>query len=132
MIEIRLGGVDADDRDAALAEHGVSLSEQLLEVDVADVPRVVVARDDDDGLAVDRVHVFPRRLIFLAEPEGREIAAADDDVGLELVDLVDRSLQQVRHEVGLAAMEVGDVRDRVAVLHGQIGGSMSIFALHAS
>ena len=42
----------------------------------------------------------------------------DDDLGLEVVDLVDRALEQARDEVRPAAVEVGDVRDpEAAVLH---------------
>ena len=48
VIEVGLRRVDRDDRDAALAQHRVALAEELLEVDVADVARVVVAGDDDD------------------------------------------------------------------------------------
>ena len=47
----------------------------------------------------------------MLEPEAREVAGADDDVGLELVDLRDRAVEQVRLEVLLPAMQVGEVRD---------------------
>ena len=53
VVEVGLGRVDRDDGDAVLAEHRVALAEELLEVDVADVARVVVARDDDERVAVD-------------------------------------------------------------------------------
>ena len=47
VVEIGLGRVDRDDRHAALAQDAVALAEQLLEVHVADVARVVVPGDDD-------------------------------------------------------------------------------------
>ena len=47
----------------------------------------------------------------MLEPEAREVAGADDDVGLELVDLRDRAVEQGRLEVLLPAMQVGEVRD---------------------
>ena len=51
VVEVGLGRVDRDDGDAVLAEHRVALAEELLEMDVADVPRVVVPRDHDERLA---------------------------------------------------------------------------------
>ena len=47
VVEIGLGRVDRDDRHPALAQDAVALAEQLLEVHVADVARVVVPGDDD-------------------------------------------------------------------------------------
>ena len=99
VVEVGLGRVDGDDRDAADAQHRVAVAEQLLEVDVADVARVVVARDDDERLALDLVEVAPRERVLLLEAEGRQVARADDDVGLQVVDLGDRALEQVRQEV---------------------------------
>ncbi len=94
MVEVGLGRVDADDRHVVLAQHRVTVAEQLLEVDVADIPRVMVARDDHDRLALDLVEVLARRLVLLAEAERGQVAAADDDLRAQLVDLVDRALEQ--------------------------------------
>ena len=80
VVEVGLRRVDRDDRDAALAQHRVALAEELLEMDVADVARVVVARDDDERLAVDPVEVLARQLVLVLEPERRQVAGADDDV----------------------------------------------------
>ena len=44
VVEVGLGRVDRDERDAVLAQHRATVAEELLEVDVADVARVVVAR----------------------------------------------------------------------------------------
>ena len=95
----------------ALAEHGVPLAEHLLEVDVADVPRVVVPGDDDDRVAVDPVDVLASGEVLVPEAERRQVARADDDVRLELVDLADRPLEEADLEVGPAAVEIGDLRD---------------------
>ena len=114
VIEVGLGRVDRDDGDRADAEHGVAVAEQLLEMDVADVPRVVVARDHDHRLALDLVEVAPRLLVLVLEAERGQVAGAHDDVGLQIVDLADRALEQAGNEVLAAAMEVGEMRDREA------------------
>ncbi len=106
VVEIGLGRVDGDNGDPALAQHPVALPEQLLEVDVADVPRVVVAGDHDERLARDLVQILASQLILVLEPEAREVPGADDDVRLELVDLRDRAIEQGRLEVLLPAVEV--------------------------
>ena len=111
VVEVGLARVDGDDRDAALPEHRVPLAEHLLEVDVADVPRVVVPGHDDDRVAVDAVEVLARGEVLVAEAERRQVARADDDVRLELVDLADRALEQADLEVRPAAVEIGDLRD---------------------
>ena len=54
----------ATTRDAVLAQHRVALAEEVLEVDVADVPRVVVAGDDDERLALDPVEVLAARCAY--------------------------------------------------------------------
>ena len=55
VVEVGLGGVDGHDRDAVRVQLRAALAEQLLEVHVADVARVVVAGDHDHPLAVDPV-----------------------------------------------------------------------------
>jgi hypothetical protein len=92
-------------------EHSPALAEQLLEVDVADVAGIVVPGDDDDVLAVEAVDVALGLGVLLLEPERRQVTRADDDVRLELVDLVDRALGEVRDEVRRAAVEVGKMSD---------------------
>ena len=112
VVEVGLGRVDRDDGGRADAEHRVAVAEELLEVDVADVARVVVARDHDHRLALDLVEVAPRLLVLVLEAERRQVAGADDDVRLQVVDLADRPLEQAGDEVLAAAVEVGQVRDR--------------------
>ena len=112
VVEIGLRRVDGDDGHALAAEHRVAVAEQLLEVHVADVPRVVVAGDDDERVALDPVEVALRGGVLLLEPEGRQIAGADDDVGRQVVDLRDRPLHQIRHEVRRTAVQIGQLGDR--------------------
>ena len=111
VVEIRLRRVDGDDGHAVHAQDGVAVAEELLEMDVADVPGVVVSGDDDERFALDAVEVGLRLGELLLEPEGRQIAGADDEVGAQVVDLADRALDQARHEMRPSAMDVRDVRD---------------------
>ncbi len=111
MVEVGLGRVDGDDAHSVDVEHGVAVAEELLEVHVADVARVVVSRHDDQRLALQAVEVGLRLGELLLEPERGQVAGADDDVGAEIVDLADRALHQAGHEVRAAAVDVRDVRD---------------------
>jgi hypothetical protein len=81
-------------------------------MEVADVAGVVVARDDHERLALDPVEVALGFVVLRPEPEGGQIAGADDDVRPEIVDLADRPLEQVRDEVRAAAVQIRDMRDR--------------------
>src|SRR5215204_1816411 len=114
VVEIGLTRVDRDHRAVVDLKDRVAVAEELLEVDVADVPGVVVARDHDDGRALDPVEVLAREPVLLLEAEDSEVARADNRARLHLVDLRDRPLEQARLEVWIAAMQVRDVRDRVA------------------
>ena len=96
VVEVGLGRVDGDDRDAVLAQHRVALAEEILEVDVPDVARVVVPGDDDERVAVEPVEVLPGHLVLVLEAERRQVAGADDHVRAQLVDLGDRALEQGR------------------------------------
>jgi hypothetical protein len=71
----------------------------------------VVPGDDHHVLASDPLEVALGLGVLLLEPERRQVAGADDDVGLELVDLRDRALGQVGKEVRRAAMEIREVSD---------------------
>ena len=90
---------------------GVAVAEELLEMDVAHVAGVVVPGDDHELLAVEPVEVGLRLRVLRLEAVGGQIARADDDLRLELVDLHDRPLHEIGHEIRRAAMEVRDVRD---------------------
>jgi hypothetical protein len=111
VIEVGLRRVNCDDRDAIHVDDRVAVAEELLEVDVADVAGIVVPGHDDERIRPDPLQVGLRLGVLLLEAVGREIAGADDDLRSQLVDLHDRPLHQVRHEVGRPAVQVGDVCD---------------------
>ena len=111
VVEVGLGRVDRDDGRAVHVDDRVPRAEELLEVDVADVARVVVSRDDDQALAVELREVLGRLGVLGPVAERREVAGADDDVRLQVVHLDDRAVQQVGDEVRRPAVEVGDVGD---------------------
>ena len=112
VVEIRLGRVDGDDGHSRAAQHRVPVAEHILEVDVADIARVVVAGDHHHRVALELFDVRLGERVLVFEAERRQVARADDDVRLEVIDLDDRALDQVRDEVGPSAMDVGDMRNR--------------------
>src|SRR5262249_17740677 len=112
VVEVRLGRVDGDDGDAVLAENRIPGAEELLEMDVADVSRVVVPGHDNECLATETIQVALGLRVLLLEPERRQVARADHDVRVERVDVRDRPLHQIRDEIGAAAVEIGQMRDR--------------------
>src|SRR5207248_2372610 len=65
-----------------------------------------------DDAALDLLEVCGGGLELAAESFVGDVPGADDDVGLELVQLDDHAVQQVRNEVNGADVEVADVRDR--------------------
>src|SRR5947208_8351930 len=73
VVEVGLRRIDGDDDHAADAADGVPRPEQLLEVDVPDVARVVVSGDDHDRLALDPVEERLRLAVLLLEAERRQI-----------------------------------------------------------
>ena len=84
---------------------------RILEVEVADIPRVVVARDREQR-SLDPVGVREPGLVLGPEPIGREVAGDDDHVRLELVQLGDHPVHEVGHEVRGSDVRVRDVGDR--------------------
>ena len=124
VVEVGLTRVHGDDRGVADAEHGVPLAEEILEVDVAHVARVVVAGDHDHRLALDAVQVLPREHVFVLEAVRGEVAGDHDDVGLDLVHLGDRPLEVLREEELLPAMQVRELHDPEHRAEGYaVGGS---------
>src|SRR6266545_6052552 len=69
VVEVRLGRVDRDHDHVADATDGVARAEELLEVDVTHVPRIVVPGDDDDALALDPVEIGLGLPVLLLEPK---------------------------------------------------------------
>src|SRR5262249_57004266 len=57
VVEVRFGRVDGHNRDATDLDERPPVAEELLEVDVPDVARVVVAGDHDDRAALEPVEV---------------------------------------------------------------------------
>ncbi len=112
MVEVRLGGVDGDDGHVARLQRLPARADELLEVHVADVARVVVAGDHDELRALDALEVLLGQQVVLAEAHLGEVAGAEHEVGLELVELDDHAVHQARHEVRRAGVQVRDVGDR--------------------
>ena len=111
VVEVGLARVDRDDRRPTDVEHRVPLAEQVLEVDVADVARVVVPGDHDHRLALDAVEVIAREHVLVLEAVRGEVARDHDDVRLHLVHLGDRALEVLREEELRPAMKVGELHD---------------------
>jgi hypothetical protein len=74
VVEVGLGRVDREDRDAVQVELGAALAEQLLEVHVADVAGVVVPRDHEPPRTRDLVEVLARELVLAAEAVPGQVA----------------------------------------------------------
>jgi hypothetical protein len=89
----------------------VTLPELLFEVEVAHISGIVVARHDHEPLAQEPLQVLLGLGVLLPIAERSQVAGADDDVRLELVDLHDRPLHEVRDEMLRPAVQVGDVCD---------------------
>src|SRR5438105_457753 len=93
-----------------LPVRGEAVTEQPLEMDVADVARIVVAGDHD----LRRLDLGqPRRRLFELPlvAGGREIARDDGHVRTERVHRVDRGSHRVLLESDLAAVDVRHLRD---------------------
>ena len=86
-------------------------AEQILEMDIADVAGVVVARHHQQVLALDLVQVALGQQVFLLEALVGEVAGDDHDVGLELVELDDGAVHEVGHEILRTRVHVGDMGD---------------------
>jgi hypothetical protein len=69
---------------------------------------------------LDPLRVREPCLVLLPIAVGGEVSAADHRIGLQLVDLLDDTMEQVRHEVGGTDVRIGDVGDRDHM--GSVGG----------
>jgi hypothetical protein len=76
VVEVGLARVDCDNRYAVEVNDRVALTEELLEMDVADVARVVVARNDDERIALEAVQVGLRLRVLLLEAECGQVSGA--------------------------------------------------------
>ena len=111
LVQIRLARVDPDDANALDVVRPHAGADQILEMQVADVAGVVVARNGDHG-GLDALGVSDPVLVFLPIALGGEISAHHDDVGPELVELGDHPVHEVGHEVLGADVWIRDVGDR--------------------
>ena len=68
-------------------------------MDIADVPRVVVAGDHDQVPGLDPVDELARHLVLALVAIGGEVAADHDDIGAKLADLLDRALEEIGLEM---------------------------------
>jgi hypothetical protein len=89
-----------------------AFAEQLLEVHVADVARVVVPWDDEHLLALDPVELLAHLGVLLREAVVRQVAGYDHEIRPRLVHLADRGAQEVAAVPGGADVQVGELRDQ--------------------
>jgi hypothetical protein len=110
LVQVGLRRVDRDQRDVvprALEPHApIARAERVLEERVADVPCVVVARDEDHVLAGDRLELLFRERVLVGIAVVRQVAGHDHDVRLGRVDLADGRLQQLTAVAGAADVDV--------------------------
>src|SRR5947207_787878 len=74
VVEVGLRRVDRHHRHASHPRYRIAVAEQLLEMDVADVARIVVAGDHDEAVALDPAEVVLRERVLLLEAERRQVA----------------------------------------------------------
>ena len=98
LVLVGFAGIHPDDPDPFHVDRPCPRADQVLEVHVPDVARIVVPGDRVEG-RVDAVGVRDPALVLLSEPLAREVAGHDDGVGPQLVQLGDHPVHQVRDEV---------------------------------
>jgi hypothetical protein len=102
LVEIWLGRVQRHDLGLAVVEwhrrSPLAQAKELLEVPVADVPGVVVARHHDDVRALQAVQVAPRLLELPPVALHREVPGNGHEVRLERVGLLYGGLQKLELE----------------------------------
>src|ERR671921_932 len=116
VIQVRLRGVDPDHDRLLELDHGVPFPEEPLEVYVADVSGVVVARYHHEVLAPEAAYILGRLLVLLAITRVREVPRDHDRRGMVVIYLQDRTLQEVRDEVRASAVDVADLANGQAVI----------------
>src|SRR5919112_2025233 len=116
VVQVRLRGVYPDHDCLLELDHGVPFPEEPLEVYVADVSGVVVARYHHEVLAPEAAYILGRLLVLLAITRVREVPRDHDRRGMVVIYLQDRTLQEVRDEVRASAVDVADLANGQAVI----------------
>src|ERR671925_538030 len=110
LVEIRLGGVEGYELRLTLGHRDrlspLAGAEEILEIPVADVPRVVIPHDDNDVGATEPVEVAADLLELVSVAVGGQIAGDGHQIGRESVGLLDRRGQQIRFEESRADVDI--------------------------
>src|SRR5215208_2128081 len=109
VVEVRLRRIHSYQDHLVEIYDRLTLPEEALEVDVADVARVVVARDDHDVLAVDTIDVLCGLFELLPVSRVGEVPGDHDRRRIRTVDLDDRPVQKLGDEARVTAMDVADL-----------------------
>jgi hypothetical protein len=116
LVEVGLGGVDGDECDfepvELEAEARVAGAEGVLEVKVADVAGVVVARHADEQRARQGGELLLGERVLVGVALVGEVAGDDDEVGLGGVDLLDCGAEKPLAIAAAADVDVGELRDQ--------------------
>jgi hypothetical protein len=116
FVEVGLGGVDGDECDLEPveleAEARVAGAEGVLEVQVADIAGVVVARHADDQRARQRGELLLGERVLVGVALVGEVASDDDEVGRGRVDLLDCGAEKLLAIAAAADVDVGELRDQ--------------------
>src|SRR5918997_2292103 len=116
VVQVRLRRVDPNHNRLVELDDGIPFPEEPLEVYVADVSGIVVARYYHEVLALEAPHVLGRLLVLLAVTRIREIPRDHDRHGIVVVYLQDRTLQEIRDEVRAPAVDVADLANGQAAI----------------
>src|SRR3712207_6182679 len=106
VVEVRLRGVYGHKNHVVEVHERLAFPEEALEVDVPDVARVVVARDDHYVFALDARDVLRGLLELFPVSRVGEVAGDHDRGRVRAVDLDYRPVEKVRNKAGVAAMDV--------------------------
>jgi len=99
LVEVGLGRVDRHKGDLELPEGqplpGIARAEGVLEAQIADVPSIVVTRDEDSCLAGNRLELGLCERVLVGITVVGQIAGDDDEIRLGCVDLLERRPQEL-------------------------------------
>ena len=109
VVQVRLRRIYPDQDHLVEVEDRAALAEEPLEVQVADVPGVVVARYDHDVLALDAVDKLGGLFELLPVAGVGEVAGDHDHGRVHPVYLDDRPVEEIGYEPRVAAVDVRDL-----------------------